>query len=151
MTIDTREGLYKQIIDNTSDAVIFADTEGVIRLWNHGAEALFGYSAEESMGQTLDIIVPDQFREAHWAGYRRAMTRGQTQYGRQAMLTRSMTKNSNTIYIEMTLAVLHGDAGQALGALAMVRDATEKRAQERALRQRVAELERQIQQRDVKS
>lgn len=54
-------------------AVIEADTEGVIRHWDAGAEALFGYSTSQALGRPIDLIVPEPYREAHWAGFRRAM------------------------------------------------------------------------------
>jgi PAS domain S-box-containing protein len=54
-------------------ALVQADAEGKIRLWSEGAEALLGYSAAEAVGQTLDLIVPPNYREAHWGGFRRAM------------------------------------------------------------------------------
>ena len=56
-------GLYQQIIEGAQDAIIFADKGGTIRLWNSGAEAIFGYSAEQALGRTLDLIVPEKMRE----------------------------------------------------------------------------------------
>lgn len=55
------------------NAVIIADTTGVISQWNKGAEALFGYRAEEAVGQSLDLVVPEHLQQAHWAGFHRAM------------------------------------------------------------------------------
>lgn len=57
----------------TYHAVIVADTEGVITQWNEGAERLFGHTAAQAVGQSLDLVVPEHLREAHWAGFRRAM------------------------------------------------------------------------------
>ena len=57
-------------------AVVFADAEGVIRYWSPGAERLFGYPAADAVGRSLDLIVPEQFREHHWAGFRRAVSTG---------------------------------------------------------------------------
>ncbi len=59
-----------------SPAIVVADTSGVIRYWSPGATALFGIP--ESVGETLDVIVPDAFRARHWAGFRRAMTTGES-------------------------------------------------------------------------
>jgi PAS domain S-box-containing protein len=55
-------------------AVIETDTDGVIRRWDSGAEALFGYAAGEAIGHPVDLIVPEPFRAAHWAGFHRAMS-----------------------------------------------------------------------------
>jgi len=51
--------LCRNIIDHTPVAVVFGDREGVIRLWNSGAETMFGYTAQEAVGQSMDIIVPE--------------------------------------------------------------------------------------------
>lgn len=54
-------------------AVIETDTDGVIRRWNAGAEVLIGYPAGDVLGHPIDVIVPEQLRAAHWAGFHRAM------------------------------------------------------------------------------
>jgi PAS domain S-box-containing protein len=57
-------------------ALVVVDRSGTIQLWSAGAERLFGWSRMEAVGQTLDLIVPEDYREQHWAGFRRAMTAG---------------------------------------------------------------------------
>jgi len=57
-------------------AIVIADTTGAIRFWSKGAEAAFGHTAADALSRTLDLIVPDEFREAHWAGFHRAMAAG---------------------------------------------------------------------------
>jgi PAS domain S-box-containing protein len=54
-------------------AIVLADFNGLIQHWNSGAEELLGYSSEEALGQSLDLIVPPEFRERHWAGFRNAV------------------------------------------------------------------------------
>ena len=80
-----RDRLYRQIVDNARDAIIFADREGVIRLWNSGAEDIFGYNASEAVGQTLDLIIPERFRQRHWEGYRKVMATGVTKYSKELL------------------------------------------------------------------
>jgi PAS domain S-box-containing protein len=65
-------------------AVVMADTDGVIVHWNDGAERLFGHSAADAIGQTLDLIVPDEFRDRHWAGFHQAMSAGKSKLDRPA-------------------------------------------------------------------
>jgi PAS domain S-box-containing protein len=65
--------LGTNLIAHAPDAIILADCDGVIRLWNRAAEAMFGYGAAEAIGQTLDLIVPEPYRVAHWAGFSRAV------------------------------------------------------------------------------
>lgn len=54
-------------------ALVFADEGGTIRSWNRGAELLFGHAAKEAIGRRVDLIVPAALREAHWAGFDRAV------------------------------------------------------------------------------
>ena len=65
-----------KFLDQTADAVIYADRSGTIARWNRAASALFGYSVEEALGQSLDLIIPEHLRAAHWRGFEAAMTKG---------------------------------------------------------------------------
>lgn len=137
--------LSRHLVEQMADALIFADRDGVIRLWNAGAEALFGHTAEEAVGQSLDLIVPEHLRQAHWQGYHRALSEGATRFGREPLLTRTARKDGTTIYVDMGLAVVTDGQGSVAGAVALLRDVTERRHRERELRRRVAELEEQLQ------
>ena len=124
------------------EAVIFADREGVIRLWNHGAELMFGYSREEAVGQSLDLIIPERHRARHWDGYGNVMVTGTTRYGRELLADPAMRKDGHRISIEFSIALLRHDAGALSGAAAVIRDVTARWERERTLRQRAAELEK---------
>ena len=78
---DTADAPWRHILADTPDALIFADKGGLIRAWNAGAEAVFGFSAAEAIGQSLDLIIPERLRAAHWLGFHRAMARGTTSHG----------------------------------------------------------------------
>jgi PAS domain S-box-containing protein len=78
----SHEWLSQQIVENVSDAIIFADSGGVVRLWNAGAERIFGFCADEMVGKSMDSIIPDNLRERHWQGYHQAMKTGQTSTAR---------------------------------------------------------------------
>ena len=52
--------LCRRIVTESRDAIIFADQDGLIRLWNAGAEAMFGYRAAEMEGESLDRIIPEK-------------------------------------------------------------------------------------------
>lgn len=134
----------QRIVAELPDGIIFADRDGTIRLWNTGAEAIFGYTEDETVGHSLDLIVPERFRDAHWAGYRRAMASGQTKYRGRVLPTRSMRKAGDTIYVELAFGILKNDIGEVIGALATARNITERYTQERAVRERLAELEGQV-------
>jgi PAS domain S-box-containing protein len=137
----TEEQFSTRLVQQAPDAVIFADREGIIREWNAAAERVFGHSRDETLGQSLDIIVPERFREAHWRGYRRALEAGETKYVGQALPTRSSRKDGETIYVELTFAIIKDEAGTVVGALAHARDISERWAREREQAARLKELE----------
>jgi PAS domain S-box-containing protein len=140
----TGAGDERQLFDQAPDAIVFADRDGIIRAWNPAATALFGHAPEQALGQSLDLIVPEKFRAAHWQGYQRALAAGQTQYRGKALPTRSMRSDGTEIYVELTFAIVRDAAGAAIGALAHARDISERWARERSQRQRLRELERQV-------
>ena len=72
--------VYRQIVENTGEAVIFAERDGRIRLWNASAERIFGWTAAEAIGQPLDLIIPEKQRGRHWDGWNRVMETGVTRY-----------------------------------------------------------------------
>ncbi len=68
--------LCERILAAMPEAVVCADRDGIIRLWNRGAEVVFGYAAVDAVGQSLDIIIPDDLRARHWEGYQQAIAAG---------------------------------------------------------------------------
>ncbi len=141
METGSLEGLYQQIIEGAQDAIIFADKEGIIRLWNSGAEAIFGYSAEEAIGETLDLIVPEKLREKHWEGYRKVMDTGVTKYGSDILAVPALKKDDSRISVEFTIVLLKDDTGKPQGTAAIMRDMTERWQREKELKKRLVELE----------
>src|SRR5262245_14218381 len=127
--------LAEKILDQAADAVICADRSGAIIRWNQASAALFGYSAEEALGQRVDLIVPEHLRAAHWSGFDAAMTKGATKLQGRPTLTRALHKSGRRLYVEMTFAIVKGDAeSEVLGAVAVARDVTERVERERAAR-----------------
>jgi PAS domain S-box-containing protein len=135
------EGFCRQLVEKTPDAVVFADREGIIRIWNPGAERIFGYSASEALGRSLDLIIPEKNRQAHWVGYRRVMDTGLTAYGEKLLAVPALHKNGTRISIEFSIVLVNSPEGEPAGSAAIVRDVTEKRQKELALKARLAELE----------
>ena len=123
------------------EAVIFTDRQGLVRLWNRAAETMFGYSAHEALGQSLDLIVPERFRARHWEGYRRVMVTGVTVYGQRLLAVPAMRKDGQRISIEFSIALLKDESGTVTGAAAVVRDVTARWQAERELKARLAALE----------
>ena len=137
----TRFDLYRALVEQIPDAVIFADREGIVRIWNDGAQAVFGYSAAEILGKGLEVIIPEDLRQRHNEGYGRAMADGHTKLGNQVMTNRTIHKNGNRLYVDLSFAVVRDESGLAVGALAIGRDVTARYLADRALRKRLAEME----------
>jgi PAS domain S-box-containing protein len=133
--------LYQRIVEDNPIAILFADREGKIRFWNAGAEAMFGYTAEESLGQSLDLIVPERQRARHWEGWTRVMASGVTKYGRDALAVPATRKDGSRISIEFNIILLRAPTGELLGAAAMVQDVTARWQQQKEMNARLAALE----------
>jgi PAS domain S-box-containing protein len=118
-----------------SDAIVYADAEGVIRLWNRGATRIFGFTEAEALGRSPDIVIPERLRERHWQGYRTTMRTGQTRYRNGQMLSiPAVRKDGAQISVEFTIVPFTNDAGQMIGIAAIMRDATARFEELRALR-----------------
>lgn len=132
MTIELEHGLARAVIEQSADAVIFADTEGVTRFWNDAATAVFGFAADEVVGQSLNVIIPERLRQAHWAGFNRALETGATRLDGRATITRALHKSGRRLYVEMSFAVVRGPSGNIVGSVAIARDATARHEAQRA-------------------
>jgi len=131
--MEDRSQLAERIIDQVADAVIYASPSGVITRWNRASAALFGFSAEDALGQSLDLIIPEHLRAAHWRGFEAAVTTGAMKLEGRPTLTRALRKSGRKLYVEMTFAIVKGEAeGEVLGSVAMARDVTERVERERA-------------------
>ena len=128
--------LAERILDQAADAVIATDRSGAITRWNRASTALFGFSAEEALGQSVDLIIPEHLRAPHWSGFDAAMAKGATRLQGRATLTRALHKSGRRIYVEMSFALVKGEReSDVLGAVAVARDVTERIERERAAKQ----------------
>ncbi|OKO83335.1 PAS domain S-box protein [Bradyrhizobium sp. AS23.2] len=124
--------LDAKIVEDVADALIYSDRSGTIVRWNRASTALFGFSADEALGQNLDLIVPEHLRAAHWKGFEAAIASGSMKLAGRPTLTRALHKSGRKLYIEMTFALVRDADGTVLGSVAMARDVTERVERERA-------------------
>ena len=135
-------GLAEAIVAQMPDAIVFADREGTIQLWNRGAEVLFGFPAAEVVGGSLDVIIPERLREAHWAGFRHAIAAGHVRHGDRVRTTRAVHRFGHTLYVDLSFALVKDASGSVIGSVAVGRDCSDRYLAEKAMRGRLAELER---------
>ncbi len=134
--------LYRQIVEGSPDAVVFGDAEGKIRLWNAGATAIFGFTPDEAIGKSMDIIIPERLRGRHWEGYNKVMVTGVSRYGAGDLLAvPAVTKDGRTISIEFTIQMLKGPGGEILGPVATIREVTKRFQREKEMARRLKDLE----------
>ena len=130
-----------QLVECVGDAIIVADAHEKIVLWNPAATRIFGYLEEEALGNTLDLIVPERQLQKHNEGYSHSMDTGTTRYGTSLLKVPAKHKDGSMLSIAFTVGMLFDASGKANGVVAIIRDETERFAQERALKKRLADLE----------
>lgn len=137
----SQEWLNSTIIAASSDAIMFSDREGIIRLWNSGAERMFRYSADEALGQSLDLIIPENLRGRHWDGYYRVMQSGSSHYSVDLLSAPALRKDGTRISTEFSMVLVKDGNGQMVGVAAIIRDVTARWQREKELKDRVKTLE----------
>jgi hypothetical protein len=101
-------------------AVLVANSAGIIELWGGGAEKLFGYSAGEAVGQSLDLIVAEPYREQHWIGFRRAMESGISSLDGQSFDLPVQHRNGTAMAVKGQLVLLRDSVKSPIGAMAIL-------------------------------
>ena len=133
--------LYQRIVEDSPIAILFADRDGKIRFWNAAAEAMFGYTPQEALGQSLDLIVPEKQRARHWEGWERVMATGVTKYGSDPLSVPAMKKDGSRISIEFNIILLRTPGGELSGSAALVQDVTARWQKQKEMNARLAALE----------
>ncbi|TDN67260.1 PAS domain-containing protein [Paraburkholderia sp. BL10I2N1] len=132
---------YRQLVAVIGDAVIISDKGGSITLWNAAATRMFGFTEEEALGQSLDLIIPERLRGRHWDGYQKTMASGETRYGTDVLRVPAIHKDGRSLSIAFSVALLHSPQQELTGIVAVIRDETTRFLEDRNLRKRLAELE----------
>lgn len=135
---------FEQVVMAAGDAILVSDAAGAITLWNPAAERMFGYTAAEALGQSLNLICPERLRHRHWEGYHHSMATGTTRYGTEVLRVPGVDKAGRAMSLAFTVAMLRDQEQRVTGVMAILRDETRRFAEERALRKRLGELEQQL-------
>lgn len=134
------ERLREVIVEKAPDAIMYADRDGVIRLWNDGAQRIFGATKAEALGCSLDLIIPERLRARHWQGYHQSMATGETRYGHQLLRVPALKGDGDQFSSEFSIVLVRDESGQPLGVAAILRDVSAQWQREKELKDRIAVL-----------
>ena len=128
-----------RLVADAPDGILYADQDGMIRYWNAGCERIFGFTADEALGQSLDIMIPENLRARHWDGFRETMRTGRTRYGAGDLLAvPALRKDGSRISVEFSIVPFRDGAGRMVGIAAVMRDVTKRFEEMKALRKAAA-------------
>lgn len=135
------DSYLQQTLNESQDAILIADREGIIRYWNVGAERILGFTANDAIGQSLDLFIPEKLRGRHWEGYHRVMASGETKYKTGLLSSPGIRKDGSQVSLEFSMVLLHDEQGTMQGCASIMRDVTERWLKEKELKQRLAACE----------
>ena len=141
MDTTLKQHVFATICEDSSDAILFADQDGNIQFWNRGAEATFGFSAAEALGQSLELIIPEKLQQRHNEGYHGVMGSGKTKYGSDLLSVPAQHKDGRRLFSDFSIVMVKDNDGKMLGVAAIMRDSTAQKAKEKTLKERLQELE----------
>jgi PAS domain S-box-containing protein len=139
MTID-----LQAMVAAIGDAVVVTDRDGRVVVWNPAAERLFGWTETEAMGQRMDMIIPERLRQRHWEGYDKSMETGKTRYAHDVLRVPAVNKAGDALSIAFTVFMLYGNDGKVTACGSVIRDETQRFAEDREMKKRLRELEAQV-------
>lgn len=132
-----------QLLAEAPDAILIADGDGLIRFWNQGATRIFGHSTAEALGQSLDLIIPENLRNRHWEGYARVMATGETKYKTDLLAAPGLCRDGRRVSLEFSMVLLRNDTGDIEGCASILRDVSDHWHKEKTLRERLAACEKE--------
>jgi PAS domain S-box-containing protein len=98
---------------------LVTDRDGVIRRWDSECPGVFGYSSEEAIGQTLDLILPPALQARHWRGFNKAVTSGQLKRPGKTLRVPAVHKSGKIISLQLDDATLIRDANGTVGEVTL--------------------------------
>lgn len=110
-----------RLLEELPDALVVADLQGVIRIWNRRAEDLFKFPKSVAIGQGLDLIIPERLRRAHWEGFNRAVTNDKVKLNGKAVRTKALLGDGTFAYMDIAFSLTHDEDGNLVGVTALAR------------------------------
>ena len=131
--LSASEERFRTVVGTTPDAVVLADRNGTMILWNQSAARLFGYTEKEVIGQPLTLLMPHRYREAHLAGMIRLETTGETRVMGRTVELHGLRKDGTEFPLELSLGI--GKSPEGVFYSGIIRDITRRKQAEEAQRQ----------------
>ena len=141
MNPELKQQIFTTLCEESPDAILFADRKGKIQFWNKGAEAIFGYSAAEAIGQSLEMIIPEKLQQRHNEGYDGVMASGATKYGSDLLSVPAQHKDGSRLFSDFSIVMVKDNNGAMQGIATIMRDTTAQKAKEKALKEQLQALE----------
>jgi PAS domain S-box-containing protein len=117
---------FAAVLDTSDDAITTSTLDGTFMSWNRGAELLYGYTAEEAIGQSLDLIIPPGQRATDHLNWERLLNDEPV----RSLETVRETKDGRTVVVSVTRSLIVDAGGSVVGVASVGRDITEaKRTQ----------------------
>lgn len=135
----SEEGLYKRLIEAINEAVVVADEDGSIIIFNNAAERMFGYSMDDVIGKKIIILMPDTYRNLHEEGLRRFVRTGVSRIIGRLIEVEGLTKEGRRFPVELSLSFIKNET---YTFFAVLRDITARKQTEADLNKRFQELEK---------
>ncbi|MFZ9645285.1 MAG: PAS domain-containing protein, partial [Fluviibacter sp.] len=90
---------YKNLVNNLPDALIVSDLNGLIQIWNNRAAQILRIPAEQALGKSLDLIIPEQLRNNHWTGFHKAISENRLKLNNKVVRTKAICGDNTVVYL----------------------------------------------------
>jgi two-component system CheB/CheR fusion protein len=120
------------IVESSADAIFSKDLDGIIRTWNRGAERLYGYTSDEAVGRSVEMLVPEECAK-EWAMIMTQLSRGESF---EQLDTERLRKDGQRVLVALTVSPVQDSNGRVVSVSVIARDIGERKRAEQALRDR---------------
>jgi PAS domain S-box-containing protein len=123
---DVDLSLFRILVEQAPDAIIFADPQGIVRVWNAKATEVFGHTANDALGNSIEMIIPHELRKQHWQGFHDALLNHRTKLGASALAARALRSDGERLYVELAFSIVLDELARVVGIMAIARDITQR-------------------------